>query len=353
MKRFILILFVTVLVSGLIFGVCVIPASAQTDVTTLSFALQSPSVGWGAKVVKAWTKGIEDATNGKVKFDIYWSQTLTKVPDTWNALKYGIAKTALCVHGTFKGLTPVSDVLGLPFLPYESAKQGSAIFWKLHEKFPAIRNELKDNKVLLLYTSTPYFLINTKREIKTMEDLKGLKLRVLGEPPPKALRALGATPTVSPMAATYLNIQKGVIDGMAVPWEALYSFRQYEVVKYYTYLPFFVAHFSISMNHDTWNKLSPDIQKQIEKSGFVGLKGSKWWGDFWFDQIAKVAYEEIKKKGYPMIEYTLPADELKRWQDIAGRPLWEDWVKKTEAAGHPEAREILNTVLELIKTYQP
>ena len=55
MKRFILIPFVTVLVSGLIFGVCVVPASAQTDVTKLSFALQSPSVGWGAKVVNAWS----------------------------------------------------------------------------------------------------------------------------------------------------------------------------------------------------------------------------------------------------------------------------------------------------------
>jgi len=57
--------------------------------------------------------------------------------------------------------------------------------------------------------------------------------------------------------------------------------------------------------------------------------------------------------GFPIIEYTLPPDEAARWEEIGGSPLWENWVKKMEAEGHPEAREILNTTLELIKTYKP
>jgi hypothetical protein len=45
----------------------------------------------------------------------------------------------------------------------------------------------------------------------------------------------------------------------------------------------------------------------------------------------------------------MPAAEVARWQKVAGEPIWEDWVKKMEAKGHKEAREILNTTLDLLK----
>jgi hypothetical protein len=49
----------------------------------------------------------------------------------------------------------------------------------------------------------------------------------------------------------------------------------------------------------------------------------------------------------------MPADEITRWTNIAGKPLWDTWVKAETDKGHPEAQEILNTCLDLIKTYNP
>jgi hypothetical protein len=50
-----------------------------------------------------------------------------------------------------------------------------------------------------------------------------------------------------------------------------------------------------------------------------------------------------------MIKYTVPPDELARWTKVAGEPLWNEWVKKMESKGRPEAQQILNATLELLK----
>jgi TRAP-type C4-dicarboxylate transport system substrate-binding protein len=105
------------------------------------------------------------------------------------------------------------------------------------------------------------------------------------------------------------------------------------------------------MNTAKWDSLPKDVQDQI--NSVSGLKGSLFWGENMFDSAVVAGRDEVKKKGVEMIEYTLPADELTRWSEIAGKPLWDDWVKKMSEAGHPEAQEILNTTLNLIKTYNP
>jgi len=82
-----------------------------------------------------------------------------------------------------------------------------------------------------------------------MDDIKGMKIRTTGGPPTDMIKALGAVP-VGGMgyADVYLNLDKGVIDGILESWESIYSFKHYEVAKYYTLIPFHVVYFSQSMN---------------------------------------------------------------------------------------------------------
>ena len=67
--------------------------------------------------------------------------------------------------------------------------------------------------------------------MKTLEDLKGLKIRMLGGPPTEMAKALGACRRCMPMPDMYQALDKGVFDGAAVPWEAVHAFRLYEVAK--------------------------------------------------------------------------------------------------------------------------
>jgi TRAP-type C4-dicarboxylate transport system substrate-binding protein len=322
------------------------PSLAQ--VIKLTLADQNAAVAWGpVHALQPWVKKVEDATKGRVKIEIFPAQTLVKGPDIWNAVKTGVADMGWCFHGYWADMTPLSDVITLPSLPLKSAEQGSEVLWKLYEKFPSIQNEYKDVHVLTLWSSQPYFLITTKKEVKTLEDIKGLKIRVPAGPATDQMRALGGIPILIPMPDNYLSLDKGVIDGMGAPWEAIHGFRLYEVVKYYTVVPLSAVYFSMSMNKKKWESLPKDIQQAMTSAS--GLEAGKFWGKNWFDTAEEGVIAEAKKGNYQINKYVLPQQEQDRWAKVAGEPLWKEWVKKMEGKGRTEAQQVLNTALEMLK----
>ncbi|MGD8847085.1 MAG: TRAP transporter substrate-binding protein [Desulfobacteraceae bacterium] len=313
---------------------------------TLTFANQNPDTSWsGMHAIGPWAKQVEKATNGKVKVQIFYSQTLTKGKDAWEATKSGIADIAWCFHGYWSGMTPLADVVSLPALPFKTAEKGSEVLWKLYEKYPSIQKEFDDNKILLLFTSNPYILITTKKQVKVMEDIRGLKIRMTGGPPTEMMKSLGGTPMMIPMPDNYISLQKGVIDGMGAPWEAIHGFRLYEVVNYFTDTPFPAVYFSIAMNKRKWNSLGKEIQDAI--MSVSGLAGSKFWGRNFFDTAKEGVMEKAKAAGKSVELYSLSDAERQRWLDTAGRPIWKQWVKKMEAKGYANAQEILDTTVSL------
>jgi len=80
-----------------------------------------------------------------------------------------------------------------------------------------------------------------------------------------------------------------------------------------------------------------------------GLAGAKFWGKNFFDTAEAGALERAKAGNYEINRYKVPADEVERWRKVAGEPLWNEWVKKNEGKGHKDARDILNTAVELLK----
>ena len=115
-------------------------------------------------------KQVEEATKGRVKIEVFPSQTLIKGIDMWKGVRSGIADIGWCVQGYWPEQTPLSDVMSLPFLPIKSAEQGGEVLWKLYEKFPSIQKEYGEIQPLVLYTTSPNFLITSKKQVKTMED---------------------------------------------------------------------------------------------------------------------------------------------------------------------------------------
>jgi TRAP-type C4-dicarboxylate transport system substrate-binding protein len=321
------------------------PIVASAKTITLTLTDQNSDVGWGpVHALQPWVRQVEAATNGRVKINIYPSQTLSKGKDNWNAVKNGIADIGWCFHGYWPGMTSLADVISLPALPFASAEKGSEVLWKLYEKFPSIQRQFQDNHVLLLYTSNPYILITTKKQVKTLEDLKGLKIRMTGGPPTEQMKALGGVPMMIPMPGNYIALQKGVTDGMGAPWEAILGFRLYEVVKYYTEVPFPAVYFSIAFNKNKWNSLPRDIQDAI--MGVSGLKGSKFWGRNFFDTAKEGLFQ---KTGVEINFYSLTPGERAEWLKIGGKPIWNQWVKSMKSKGHPEAQDILDEALMMLK----
>ncbi|MFZ1884340.1 MAG: TRAP transporter substrate-binding protein [Rhodoplanes sp.] len=322
------------------------PAKAQEFKLTLSD--QNPTTAWGSvHAMQPWIEKVEKATKGRVKIELYPSQTISKGVDNWKAVRNGVVDIAWCFHGYWPDLTPLADVITLPSLPFKTAEKGSEVLWKLYQKFPAIQKEFSDVKPLMLWTSNPYILITTNKQVKTLDDLKGMKIRVTGGPPTEQIKALGAVPTLIPMPDAYQSLDKGVVDGMGAPWEAIHGFRLYEVVKYYTIMPLSAVYFSMSMNKKKWDSLPKDIQDAI--MSVSGLEGSMFWGKNFFDTAKEGVLAAVKKGNYQMDVYVMPPDEVAKVTQVAGKPLWGEWVKRMESKGHPQAGEILNTTLDLLK----
>jgi TRAP-type C4-dicarboxylate transport system substrate-binding protein len=322
-------------------------ATASAKTIKLRYAQQNPDTGWSTvHCVEPWLKKVEAATNGQVKIQAFHGQTLAKGKDMWSAVKSGITDIGWCFHGYWPGMTPLADVISLPALPFSSAEQGSAALWRIYEKFPQIRKEFEDVKVLLFYTSEPYSLITRDKPVKRLEDIKGMKIRMTGGPPTDMMKELGGVPMLIPMPDNYISLQKGVIDGMGAPWEAINVWRFYEVVNYYTEVPFPSVYFSIAMNKNQWNRLPKDVQKAIMSVG--GLEGSKFWGRNFFDAMKAQTLEMLKTMGHGDNIYTLSPQERQRWVDVGGKPVWAKWVKSMNAKGHKDAQAILDATLSIL-----
>ncbi len=334
--------------AGIVAAVTAFGAPAHAQQVKITLADQNSPTGWGpVHALYPWIKQVEDASKGRIKFEVYPSQTLIKGIDMWKGIRSGIADIGWCVQGYWPEQTPLSDVISLPFMPIKTAEQGSAILWRLYEKFPSIQKEYGDIQPLVLHTTSPNFLITSKKLVKTMEDLKGLKIRTLGGPPIEMAKALGASPAVLPMPDMYQALDKGVFDGAAVPWEAIHGFRLYEVAKNVTMVPFYASYFSLCANRQKIQSLPKDVRDILMAKG--GLEGSKFWGKNFFDSAEAGVQERVKAAGITLTRYDVPNDELDRWKKVAGEPQWEAWVKKMEGKGHKEARDILNAALQFAK----
>jgi TRAP-type C4-dicarboxylate transport system substrate-binding protein len=349
-KRFLVI--PIILFCAVVMILTMTPVSAHAKVTKLVYTDHNPPTSYGTIHANAvWLDRLENATKGQIKIERYFGATLVKGMDAWNATKEGVADMGWCAMGYWPGMAPLTEVMQLPFIPFKNAQQASGIFRKLYNKFPEFQKEYEDVHVLVHYTAGLYRLLTTKKQVKTLEDMKGLKIRALGGPQTDAMKALGAVPTLVPFPDVYLAMQKGVLDGTLTPIGACEIFNFHEVGKYMTHVIIATAPFSIIMNKDKWNSLPPDVQKAIDSE--CGYDACRWLGKNYSDALDDAGLKEMEeyaaKTGHRLIDYTLTPDELARWQAVGGKPSWDTWVERVSAKGLP-GQAVLDELLRLVKT---
>jgi TRAP-type C4-dicarboxylate transport system substrate-binding protein len=146
--------------------VMALTAAGPAQEIKLTLADQNSPTGWGpAHALYPWIKQVEEATKGRVKIEVFPSQNLIKGIDMWKGVSSGIADIGWCVQGYWPEQTPLSDVMSLPFLPIKTAEHGSEVLWKLYEKYPSIQKEYGAIQPLVLHTTSPNFLITSKKQV--------------------------------------------------------------------------------------------------------------------------------------------------------------------------------------------
>jgi TRAP-type C4-dicarboxylate transport system substrate-binding protein len=272
-------------------------------------------------VMKPWTKEVGKASGGRLNVTIFPGGALGKPPHQYDAAAKGLADIAFGLHSYSPGRFPLISVMQLPFL-IASGESCSRALWQLYEQ--ELGAEFEDTKVLWLFCHGPGHLHTTKKQVKKLEDINGLKVRSPGPVMSKVLETLGAVPVNMPITQVYTALERGTIDGVAAPWEAVQTFRFHEQAQYATELGIYSLTFFVTMNKDKYQGLPGDLKKVIdEHSGLeMSVKAGKVYDD---------AEQPAKKlaTGKGMQVYTLPDAEFERWKK-AVEPVVQRWLKETE-----------------------
>ena len=294
-------------------------------------------------VLEPWAKMVEERSKGRLKITIYPGGVLGKPVDHYDMVKDGIADIGWGTHNYTAGRFPLTSAGDLPFM-FKTSRGGSRALWELYVKH--LQKEHEGVKVLWLFTTTPFHVLTTKRPVRTLEDLAGLKLRTGGGGIAALAKQLGAIPVTMAAPEAYNALERGVVDGTIFPWEVMVSFKLSEVIKQATVANLSAATFFITMNLKKWESLPPDLKKIMDDLG--GAWAAEFSGAAW-DKGDEDGLAAAKKAGISI--YTLPIAERQRWIQKA-KPLDDEWTTTMESKGLP-GRQVLADLRELVKKFDP
>lgn len=288
---------------------------------------------------KPWIEMLEKQSNGKIKITPYFSDSLSPMPEKFNSTVDGIADISEGLVYVNSGRFPMSEMLMLPELGLDTAERAGKAWWHLFKTMPAMQKEYKGVKMLFLHASPKMMLAVKNKEIKTVEDMKGLKVWATGRSPAKTAKALGMTPVTLSPGEVYLALDKGVIDACWADFEILVSRRFYEVTKYQvTNLYLNHTPFYIIMNQGVWDRLPQDVKKVFED-----LTGD-WAVEFYGkvrDEGERHAQDLAKEKGMNLIQ--LPASEIAKVKKMV-EPVKADYAAELEAQGLPGKKALAELI---------
>lgn len=327
---------------GLIFGLILLWSNVSTaQPIQLSISLMTPPKHLrNTTVILPWIKLVEERTQGAVKIIPHFSSTLSPPAESFEGTTTGVIDIAEAYTFGNPGRFSLSETLMLPHMGFPTSLSSSRALWHLYKTFPEVKAEYAGVKMLWLM-ATPSAKLNTKKKgVKSLEDLKGMKIAVSGATMVKVGKTLGLSPVTMSTNDLYEAADKGVIDGFVRPVELLVSRRLGEVTKYVTDINLGHDLFFVVMNQKKWDALPPAVQKVFEElSGdwAVDFAGTAW------DKFDNEAAIESKGKGIEFI--TLSPQELARWEKLLV-PVKEEYARDMEAKKLP-GKKILDELKRL------
>ncbi|MEK3934677.1 TRAP transporter substrate-binding protein [Sporosarcina sp. FSL W7-1349] len=312
--------------------------SASTIALDLSH-VWPPSHGQETVTVKELIADVEEATNGQVKITSYPGASLAASDGQFDAAATGAIDIGFSVNSYNPNQFPLTSVMELPFMS-DQGEKGAKVLWQLYEEFPEFEEEYTGTVPLWLFTSDPGQIFTVGKPVKSLEDLKGMRIRSPSAETNEWLTAIGATPVSMPMNETYEALERGVVDGTIAPWEALLGHSLIDVINYATVGNFYSTTFYATMNENTWDSLGEENQTAIRE--LTGEKLSMKAAAL-HDQSGRDAVEQAKEKGVEI--YELSEEELDEWKVLIN-PTIEKWIEKVEGRGLP-GQAIYDRAVEL------
>ncbi len=286
----------------------------------------------GAKADKWWVKEIAERTNGEIQIKIYWAGVLGKAKENLSLIQKGAIDLAAMSPGYFPAELPFHAAPNSIPMAMSEVPQATKLMERLLKEVPEFDAEAKRNgmKALFFHHLNPYKLV-CKEQIKSLEDMKGKKVRTWGKDMPRMVQAAGAVPVTLGLSELYEGLSRGTVDCIPFSVDLMVNYKIYEVAKHVHDITLWEGPTNaVWIARGVWDQMSPANRKIVREVSFEAAKRDR-------DQVmaaGKEAIETLKAKGVQFHDF--PESDKKKWK-AANPDFFADFITAQEKVGRGDA----------------
>lgn len=259
---------------------------------------------------------LKEKTDGEFSATLFVNGQLGSEQATVNDVSMGTLPFTIVGSNNLSPFSPPMGILSLPYI-FENIEQ-TEMFVKSDLADELAQQAVEQANVRVLGWTYSGFrrLTNSKRPVKTLEDLDGLVIRVpKSELIIETYKALGVSPTPVAWSETFTALQQGVVDGQETPYAAIYSMKFAEIQKYLTETHYMFQMEPLLMSESLFQEQSEEVQAALLEAGEEASEYSLEW----------LQEKESSIKEQLVEEYDLqitPLDNESNWVQKAQEEVW-------------------------------
>jgi tripartite ATP-independent transporter DctP family solute receptor len=273
----------TKLGAGALFAAALTISSAGAQ-TVLRSSDTHPDGYPTVEAVKYFGQLVEERTEGRYTVEVYHSAQLGQEADTIEQVRSGVIDLNRVSMAPWNGLVPVTLIPSLPYL-FRSPEHARAVMsGPIGDEIAAGFPE-HGVVVLAYYDGGARSFYNSKKPINSVEDLAGLKFRVIqSDVFVDMVGALGASATPMPYGEVYSAIETGVIDGAENNFPSYESAKHFEVAQHYSLDEHTIVPEVFVMSKMAWDRLTPEDQEIFKQAARESME--RQW-ELWDARVAQ------------------------------------------------------------------
>jgi TRAP-type C4-dicarboxylate transport system substrate-binding protein len=299
-------------------------ARADTPPTTLKLHHAFSSVSSvHEKFIVPWARKVEAESGGRIRLDLFPSMQLGGAPAAlFDQARDGSADIVFAAPSLTPGRFPKIETFELPFVPSRRALVSSRAL----ADFAAanLQDELRDFYAIC-FSCSDRAVLHADRPVRTIEDVKNLKVHVQTRFAAEAMRQFGAHPVIMPSAQLPVGISEHVIDACLDPWHLVPPLRLNDLLRSHTEFSDFspsARTYVLAMNKASYDRLPRDLKIVIDNNS--GQPAAAMAGAMWDIQATAVA-NMVVERGDLIV--TLLPEAVAHWRKAA-EPVIDAWRKE-------------------------
>ena len=325
-----------------------VPCQVEAKSKTIKFAYTMPKGSSIAEGFEWFASEFPKRSQGRYKVQTYPGSALVGIMAALDSVKQGVCEVALTGTAVFPKDYPASLVTMLPGFAFplttvEEWQTSYDAWWEFYNTVPQIKDEFKDLHLLWPFPLDPYNLVTTKKIVRKGADFKGMKIGGLGQLMEVVTSNGGAKVHQAP-PQSYMNMDKGVIEGAFLTYSMVMHYKLYEIADYFYENDFCSGTIVMIMNKDFYNSMPKEDQKLLAE---VYAESATYSSKGMIKDFVE-GKKEAKEAGMNII---VPTQAEKDAWNKSYAPVHKKWVEDCKALGVKDPEGIMEAYLKIMKKY--